>query len=193
MPTDFAYAAFFIPVLLCIGFLAITAFAGKPAVDQEKLFLGLGRVRLARGYLGATLAAFICTAISATQLGFNKVSLGHITNAELRHLLPGYALYFFILAMPFVLFALTVIGLPVLAALRKFKALTIAWAIAAALLFSATLGVWTMLSPYNQWCKTHLLQCGTQSVLSTALFAIPVVVGFMLAARIPLWRATNAA
>ena len=192
MATDFAFAAFLIPVLLGIGALFFLAFFGKPPVNSQTSFLGLGRVRLARGYLGATLATLICTAISATQLAFNKVALRHITNEELGQLLPGYILYFFILAMPFVLFGLTIVGLPALAALRKMKAMTVLWVAAAAVLFSAAMGVWTMLSPHNQWCSTHLLRCGSDSALFSVLFTVPVVVGFALAARVPFRISANA-
>ena len=193
MATDFAFAAFLIPVLLGIGALVFLAFFRKPPVNSESAFLGLGRVRLARGYLGATSATFICSAISATQLGFNKVALSHITNEELRHLLPGYLLYFFILAMPFVLFGLTIIGLPAVAMLRKMKAMTVLWLVAVAVLFSAAMGILTMLIPHNQWCASHLLRCGADSAFFSVLFTVPVVLGFALAARIPFRSSASAA
>jgi purine-cytosine permease-like protein len=191
MATDFAYAAFLLPVLICIAVLIALAVIGSPSKQNDTAFLGLGRVRLARGYLGAIFVTLICSAIGSTQLGFTKVSLGHITDAELRQLLPGYIFYFFVLTVPFVLAALTVVGLPALAILRKLRALTIIWASAGALLFSAVVGARTMLSPYNRWCTTHLLECGAQSMFSCALLAVPVTLGFFLAARIPLRRTLN--
>ncbi len=191
MATDFAYAAFLFPVLLCIVVFLCLA-VGKPATFAETTFLGLGRVRLARGYLGAILGALISAAISATELGFNKVALGHISNTELRQLLPGYILYFFVLSVPFALAALTFVGLPVLATLRRFRAMTVIWASVAALLFSVALGIFTMRNPYNQWCTTHLIECGAKSVFSTMLLALPVVFGFALAAKISWRRNTQA-
>ncbi|PZQ21824.1 MAG: hypothetical protein DI562_20240 [Stenotrophomonas acidaminiphila] len=193
MATDFAFAAFLWPVLLCIGFLLVLAVFVKPAPPPGDALLGLGRVRLARGYLGAVLATLICTAVSATRLGFDKVALGHISSTELQQLLPGYILYFFVLTTPFVLGLLTIMGLPALAALRKFNAMTVAWASIVALLFSIALGALTILKPYNQWCATHLAACGVESSFSTALLALPVAIGFTLAARIPLWRNATAA
>jgi hypothetical protein len=191
MPTDFAYAAFLLPVLGCIGLLLVLAVSGRPVQPGARALIGLGRVRLARGYLGALLATLACTAISATELGFDKVSLGHITHAELRRLLPGYILYFFVLATPFVLATLTIIGLPALAVLRRFNVMSIASACGLAVAFSIAIGALVMLNPYNQWCSTHLAECGGKSALSTALLALPVVIGFALAARIPLRHDTH--
>jgi hypothetical protein len=148
---------------------------------------------LARGYLGALLATFIFAVASATDLGFGKVELGHITQDELRGLLPGYILYFFVLTTPFVLAALTVIGLPVLAALRRIKAMTVFWTVGGAILFSLAIGLWTLMSPYNQWCATHLAMCGAKSALGAAYLAVPVVVAFALAAKIPFRRIRDAA
>jgi hypothetical protein len=101
-------------------------------------------------------------------------------------------LYFFVLAVPFVLVALTVIGLPALAVLRKLNAMTTVWIACVALAFSLVIGTWTLLSPYNLWCSSHLIKCGAESVLSTALFAIPVAIGFALSAKIPFRRHADA-
>nr|WP_298129704.1 hypothetical protein [uncultured Pseudoxanthomonas sp.] len=191
MPTDFAYAAFFWPLLLCIGLLVAFAFVGKPAPSPSNAFLGLGPARLARAYLGALLATLVCTTISAIELGFDKLSLGHITRSELPQLLPGYALYFFVLTAPLVMLALTVIGLPALVVLRRFNAMTVAWTSVVAVLFSAAIGVLVMLKPYNPWCGAHMAACGAKSMLFSLLLALPVTLGFTLAAGMPLLRSAK--
>ena len=188
MATDYFVAMLFFPMLICVGILIALSLIGKPASTKEKAFLGLGRVRIARGFLGALFATLVYAVIAAAKIGLDKVSRSEITNAELVQLYPGYTLYILILTAPFVIAALIVIGFPFLAVLRKFELMTLPWIALIAVVLSIANGVFAIARPYNLWCTSHLAYCGASSAFTAILIALPAALGFALAAKIPLTR-----
>ena len=188
MATDFAVAYFFLPVLIGIGVLVFLAVAGGKRPPSSALFLGLGRKRLAFGYLGALITLLIYCAIDSYSLGRTKVSLGHVSAAEAHQLLLGWTLYLFILTTPFVVFFLTVVGLPALAGLRRIGFVSLAGCVAVSQLVAVILSIWPAVAPYNQWCATHRWQCVGGSFSSAAILGATIAIGFALAARLPLVR-----
>lgn len=188
MATDFAVAYFWLPVLIGIVVLLAIAFIGRKRPSTNTSFLGLGRSRIARGYLGAMAVLFIYSAIDSVILGRTKVALGHVTAAEAHRLTPGWTLYLFILMVPFVVFFLSVVGLPALALLRRLRFASVAGALIASQVFAALLALWPAVSPYNLWCETHRLECISGAFVSASILSAAISLGFALTAKLPWWR-----
>ena len=83
MATDFAYAVMLIPVLLGIAALFATALLGSK-LPIGTGFVGLGRRRIALGYLGALSATLVYCFINAVQLMLWKSGEGHISASEAK-------------------------------------------------------------------------------------------------------------
>lgn len=190
MATDFLYAAFKMPLLACIGLLIVVSVAGRNTEGTKGALVGIGLVRMARGYLGALAMTLACSFVSAVSIGLEKVSLEHISQQELYSLLPHYTFHLFVLLSFLVLIALTLVGLPTLMVLNRIGAMRALPIGAVALLTSLCFGAWAFLDPYNNWCQAHLARCVTRSALSAAQFTFPVAVGFVAAARIPFARSS---
>ncbi|WP_449302066.1 hypothetical protein [Pseudoxanthomonas mexicana] len=188
MATDFAVAYFWLPVLIGIIVLLGIAFIGRNRRSTSTSLLGLGRSRIARGYLGALVVLFIYSAIDSVLLGRTKVALGHVTAAEAHRLTPGWTLYLFILMAPFVVFLLSIVGLPALALLRRLRFMSVSGALIASQLVAALFALWPAVSPINLWCETHRLECISDVFVSASTLSAAVTLGFAVAAKLPWLR-----
>ena len=191
MATDFAVMMFQLPVLLGVLVLAAVAILGRRRESGAASFLGIGRSRLALGYLAAIAATLVYSAIQSWQLGQEKVALGHVTAGEANARWVSSSLYFFVLATPFVVAGLTVLGLPALAALRRLEFASLASLAILAFVFCAAMGGWVLVAPYNLWCSSHASACALGSFSASAALSIPVVFAFALGARLPWLRSTS--
>jgi hypothetical protein len=192
MATDFAYAAFFFPVLIGILVLLVLAFVSPKSQQSAGVFLGIGRRRIAFGYLGALVATLAYSAFDSVRTGYWKVDQGHITASEMPSMVPGWTLYIFVLMAPFVVLVLTAIGLPVLSLLRRFGIASVAGVVLVAVAYSAAWAAWVYFRPYNLWCESHALQCSSGMFISTFTASLVVALGFGLAARLPWLRSPRA-
>jgi len=184
MATDFAVQLFELPVLVGIIALLCIAFLGR---KRPPTFLGLNRGRVALGYLGALSALLIYSVFDAFLLARNKVSFG-MTISEAYQRIPGWTLYLFILAAPFVVFFLTILGFPALAALRRVRLGSVGGVLIASQLVAALPSVVLAIFPDNLWCESHRLECVGATYAATAIFCATVAFGFGLGANLPWLR-----
>lgn len=191
MATDFAVAYFALPVLIGIVLLIGIALLGRKHVTTSDSFLGLGRGRLALGYLGSLAALLAYSFVESILHGRTKVELGHVTAAEASQHTPGWTLYLFILLTPFVVFFLSVLGLPALAVLRRLRFASVAGALITSQLIAALFSAWPAVFPHNQWCGSHRLDCVGGAYVSAALLSATVALGFSLAAWLPWIRSPS--
>jgi hypothetical protein len=187
MPTDFAYALMLIPVLAGIAALIVVAIF-SPKVPVGVGFVGLGRRRIALGYLGALAATLAYSFINAVQLMLWKADQGHISASEAQGRFFSTTLYLFVLYAPFVIGFLSIIGLPFLQVMRRLRVATVAGAVSLAIVLVAAITCFTLAFPYNLWCGSHAWQCGKETFESAFAFAIPVALAFAIAAGLPWLR-----
>ncbi|MGY3265553.1 hypothetical protein [Lysobacter sp. HA35] len=191
MATDFVVVIFQLPILLAVLVLAATAFFGRKRGVGPSSFLGIGRTRLALGYLAAAGVTLAYAGVDSWQLAQEKVALGHVTASEATARWAGWSLYLFVVATPFVVVGLTVFGLPALAALRRIGFASLAGLVASALAFSAAVAGWALLAPYNVWCSSHASACALESFDASLALGVPVAVAFALGARLPWLRSAS--
>jgi hypothetical protein len=185
MATDFAVAMFQLPVLLGVLFLAVIAFVGRNNPVGPASFLGVGRSRLALGYLAATAAILLYAGFSAADLVQQKAALGHYSITEGKARWAGSALYLFVLITPFVVAAITGLGLPAMALLRRVRFASVFGAVLSALVLALGAGAWSLIWPHNSWCASNPLLCSWQAIVSVAALSVPVAVAFALGCRLP--------
>lgn len=185
MATDFAVAMFQLPLLLGLLLLAAIAIVGRKNPVGPGSFLGVGRSRLAVGYLAALAAVLVYAGFSAAELVQEKVALGHYSASEGKDRWAGSAFYLFVLITPIAVAALTGLGLPAIALLRRVRLASVLGAALSALAFALGTRVWFLIWPYNPWCAANPLPCSGQSVVSMAVLSVPVGVAFAAGCRLP--------
>jgi hypothetical protein len=140
-----------IPFLVCVVVLLFLALSDRRGVSQERL-LGLGRGRIAAGYLGA-----LCMLV--------LVSLWDTRNDPRR----VFTILYVIVFGPVVIVLLTLIGLPMIALLRRLRFASVLGVSATGAIVTMLLG--TMFEPVY--------------ALSAA-YGFLIAAGFSIAARLPL-------
>ena len=187
MATDFAYAAMLIPVLLGIVTLLAVAFFGSK-VPIGTGFVGLGRRRIACGFLGALVATLAYSLVESVQLLFWKIGQGHIPASDFQSRLPGTVLYLFVITAPFVVIALSLVGIPILSALRRLRMASVAGVTGCTVINALAWAAVVIAAPYNIWCDTHPWGCGGETFLDLLEISLPVAFAFGVFARLPWLR-----
>ena len=90
--------------------------------------------------------------------------------------------------MPFVVFLLSIVGLPALALLRRLRFMSVSGALIASQLVAALFALWPAVSPINLWCETHRLECISDVFVSASTLSAAVTLGFAVAAKLPWLR-----
>jgi len=134
------------------------------------------------------LAILLYSYANAIFIGFDKVSRGEITQAQLPGWIPFWGFYLFVLTAPFVAIAVTVIGLPLFAALSRVRLASILGVTLLAITFACFVAVFVWLSPYNNWCDANVAACMGTNFLGALFVSTLVGLGFGFAARLPLIR-----
>lgn len=165
-------------------FFAFAFVAPKSPVGPAA-FLGIGRRRIAFGYVGALVATVGYSAVETLRIGYWKVDQGHITANEMPGLVPGWTLYAFVLMAPFVVVVMTLFGLPAMAVLRRIGIASLAGVTLVATVYSAAWAIWVFFLPYNLWCGSRALRCSGSMFFSTLAASFVVALGFGLGARLP--------
>lgn len=180
---------FFGPLII-IGVMALLYLAifGRKPVSSESALLGLGRRRLAMGYLGALAVLAAYNYIDTVDLSHTKVTRGDVTVAEAARYFWGWYIYGFCLITPFAIFFVTVLGLPLLALLRRLRFASVFGAVAVSQLVSLCLSLCVVLFFENQWCDSHRWKCFYSDFTPTAALACALTFAFVIAARLPWWR-----
>lgn len=157
-----------IPFLLCLVILIALALQREDDRDTTARTLGLGRKRIAAGYLGALfVAVFVAAWLMQGQLRF-RLENGNYPRTELWAYAFELQLFYFILCGWSALFVLTLLGLPGLALLRRPGAAPVAGFVAGAILAGVLLALW--------WDRP---------VLQSAFISACVALGFAFGAKLP--------
>jgi hypothetical protein len=168
MGTEIAGPVFGPLTLLGLVILLYLAISGRKAVVTESSLLGLGKSRIALGYLGIMIALAVCTYVDTVSLTDLKVQRGDVTRLYAQRAFVGWYLELYFLGVPLIVAAVTVFGLPLLAVLRRVRLASFLGTLLVGQLAAAVL--------------THVF--GTP-LLAHSLWAAAVTGGFALGARLP--------
>jgi hypothetical protein len=122
--------------------LIIIAIRSRGRLVSAASTLGLGRRRIALGYLGALMASIPVAVWMARDDARFQVENHYISQADAARYQPGWSLTFYFILTPIAIVLITVVGLPVLALLRKVRLASVAGALGAGLVFSVLLSYW---------------------------------------------------
>jgi hypothetical protein len=172
-------------ILIGVVFLAYLAMSGRHRPVSEKSTLGLGRSRLAFGYLGVLVAALLYSYWDTVELSKYKIAEGHVTSAEADEYFWGWFLNLFCMATPLIYFFLTVVGLPLLKLLRRIGLLSMPGVFLASQAVALVVAGFVAISPDSDWCSSNRLMCGTGRYWEVAPLLGLVAVAFALASRLP--------
>ena len=171
-----AYLTLFFPVLLGVMALVLIAVIATDKGITRPRTLGLGRRRIAMGYLGAILVnALYLSALSYIEADSRGVS----------GVVIGWSLFLAVTSTPFVVAGLTVFVLPMLALLRRWNKGTWQWLVLATAIMVAVLSLLTLRFPDSFWCEQNPFGCVWRWTSNLLPEAIAPVVGFVLFARVP--------
>lgn len=174
------------PVLVvCALSLVYLAISGRHRPVGVKSTLGLGRRRLARGYLAVIAACLAYAYWDTIQLSQMKVTRGDVSQAEASKYFWGWFVYGFTLSAPFNLFFLTALGLPALSLLRRFGFMSVVGACIASQVIALMLVSLLILLFENDWCRAHAAQCIARDYGAIGVLALLMALAFSLASRLP--------
>jgi hypothetical protein len=172
MGTEVAIPVFCPLTLLGILALLYVMYRSRRAEVTDSSILGLGRFRLASGYLGLLLAIALCSLLDTIALSSAKVREGEVTQAYADGAFFSWFLNLYFLAVPFLVVTVTMFGLPGFAVLRRVRLASVLGAVLIGLMFLAVLAV--CFRSFPGW--------------SDAVWATTVPVGFGFGAGLPLLR-----
>ena len=177
------------PILvLCAGILIFLAISGRHRVVTSNSTLGLGRTRLALGYLAVFVVCLAYSFWDTINLSNMKVARGDVTELEADQYFWSWYIYGFSLTTPFYFFFLTALGLPGLAILRRFKLMSVAGTCIGSQIVAFLLSLLGFLFFANYWCRSDTLRCVLSNYASTAPLALFTGLAFAVAARLPLFK-----
>lgn len=155
----------------CLVLLVVLAARRQRGIGSRDLLLGVGRRRIARGYL-ASIAVAVAIAVWMTQ---GQLRWGLEFGSYRKEAAFEYAVELFLFYLVtfgvLVVFVLTVVGLPLLALLRRLNFNSIVGVIFLSLVVSAGIS-WLL----------------DASIIEVAAVCIVVAVGFACGAKLPLCR-----
>jgi hypothetical protein len=171
MGTEWVIPVLGLPLLGCVLLLVVVAIRGSRMAAGHERFLGLGRARIATGYLGA-LAGTLIVAIwfMQSQLRWGLHSGNYPKDATAVYATELLLFYFISLGVAVVVLT-TVLGLPLLAGLRLLRLASV-----------AGLGLVSItVAGFVSWLSHGPL-------LGLAGICALVAIGFALGARLPSLR-----
>ena len=168
MGSEIAVPVFGSVVLIVAIYLAVVTIRDRRQHVSEASTLGLGRGRIALGYLGALAASIPAAIWMAADDAQSQVRNDYISAEQAAQYWPGWILNFYCLLTPFAMVLITVIGLPLLGLLRKVRLASVAGALGGACILAFAVYYWE----------------DAISALNIGIFAL-VTAGFVLAARLP--------
>src|SRR5579862_4635225 len=119
MGSEIAVPLFGPLIIIGVAVLLYLAVFGRRSAPPEIGLLGLGRRRIAAGYLGVLLVLVIYNYLDTLDLSHGKVASGEVTPKVAAQYFWGWYFFGICLTTPFVVFFVTVIGLPLLVLLRR--------------------------------------------------------------------------
>ena len=186
MGADFFVSLLFYPtlgIILLLIYIRLRAY--KRWVNKRIFDIKLGA--LLSGILGllAGLYAF-AAAMSYTEAVDRIAEYENLREQGVLSLAWGWSIYIFVLYAPFVLVGCILLLLPILFILSKLRLVSAVGISLVALIFVGLSTGFTYMNPYNDWCEANLLNCTQQSLIGTLTFVLPVSIGFILGARLPI-------
>jgi hypothetical protein len=175
-------AIFIFPVSLGILALLYLALFSEQQTKARSGTLGLGRRRIAAGFLGAIFAVLVLTTIAEFSDAYSR---GMPQNAF------NWSFSSFIIATPFVITAIIILGFPLYSWLRRFRLESLFGCFLVALFLSITFAALFLFFPHNLWCESNPIQCVARRFSSVFVLAASCAVGFGIFARLPLFRTNN--
>lgn len=185
MGSEFAPVLFGPILVLCVIFLAYLAISGMRRPVDGKSTLGLGRSRLAYGYLAVIAVCLAYAYWDTVELSEFKVARGDVSQAEASQNFWGWFVYGFTLSAPFNLLFLTALGLPSLFLLRRIGFMSVVGVSIASQVIAFILTILLMLFFENDWCRAHAVQCMARDYREPGMLALLMALAFSLAARLP--------
>lgn len=177
------------PILvLCAVVLVFLAFSGRRRLVTRKSTLGLGRSRLALGYLAVFMVCLAYAYWDTINLSNMKVARGDVTQLQADQYFWGWYIYGFSLATPFYFFFLTAVGLPALAILRRLGLMSVVGTCICSQIVAFVLALLASLFFANDWCSSHAVRCVASNYTDLALLALAIALAFAVATRLPLLR-----
>jgi hypothetical protein len=190
MGTEIALPVFGPLIGIGLAILLLVAVRGRRSTVNKTRTLGLGRSRIALGYLGAIAGLVAYSYIDTVDISRIKVARGDVTAPEAAHLFFGWFLNVFCLSTPFMVILMSALGLPLLAVLRRIRFASLLGAMMSGQIVAAFF-TWLFLAPYTDWCQSHELLCFQSANKSNAILASVLTAGFALGARLP-WLYSDA-
>ncbi len=180
------------PILvLCALVLFYLAISGRRRLVTSKSTLGLGRSRLAIGYLAVFVVCLAYAYWDTMSLSSMKVARGDVTQLQANQYFWGWYIYGFSLTTPFYFFFLTAVGLPTLAILRRYKLMSVVGVCACSQIIAFLLASLASLFFANDWCRSHGLRCVASYYTESVPLALAMALAFAVATRLPLFRWTE--
>jgi len=184
MGTEVAVPLFGPLIVIGVIILLYVAIRWRKLPFNKSAMLGLGRSRIALGFLGAIAGLVAYSYIDTTEISRIKVARGDVTAAGAAHFFFGWFLNIFCLSTPFMILLMSAVGLPLLSALRRIRFASLIGALISGQI-AAAFFTWLFLSPYTEWCRSHELLCFQSANKSNAILASMLTAGFALGARLP--------
>jgi hypothetical protein len=184
MGTEIAVPLFGPLIVIGVIILLYVAIRWRKVPINKSPMFGLGRSRIALGYLGAIAGLVAYSYIDTTEISRIKVARGDVTATEAAHFFFGWFLNIFCLSTPFMILLMSALGLPLLSALRRIRFASLVGAMMLGQIVAAFF-TWLFLSPYTEWCHSHELLCFQSANKSNAILASMLTAGFALGARLP--------
>jgi hypothetical protein len=168
MGSEIAVPVFGPIVLITAIVLVIVAIMGWRRPISVTSTLGLGRRRIALGYLGSLVACIPVAIWMAKDDARFQIANHYISVADAVRYQPGWSLEFYFMTTPITIVLITVVGLPILTLLRKIRLASVVGALGAGILVAALLSYWADEAPAE----------------NITMF-LTIIAGFVLAARLP--------
>lgn len=168
MGGEIAGVLFWPEVAIIILLITIAAFKKDPTPGK---FFGITTRQLLLGY------------------AFGFIGLGF--SAIINPFYSGPAILLFILGFLITAFALTVIGLPLLAVLNRLGMASFVGCVLAGITCALLMSAWMYVFPHNDWCAANFIQCA-HGVLNDVLWpSLFVAMGFAIGAWLPIFRSRS--
>ncbi len=192
MGTEIAPVLFGPILIFCAFVLVYLAISGRHRVVTSKSTLGLGRSRLAFGYLAVLMLCVVYAYVDTIYLSEMKVARGDVTQLQADQYFWGWYIYGFSLATPFYLFYLTAFGLPALAVLRRFRFMSIVGVSIGSQVIASLLALLALLLSVSadRWCELNVVRCVASYYADSAPLALVMALAFAVGARLPFltWK-----
>jgi hypothetical protein len=161
-------------VLIFATAMVVVAIKGWHRPTSTASTLGLGRSRIARGYLGSLAACIPIGVWMARDDGRFQVARHYISAADAARYQFGWSLEFISMTAYFTVVLITAVGLPILMLLRKVRLVSVIGAMCASLSVACLLSCWV----------------GEAPVENMVIF-LTITAGFVLAAQLPWIRSAK--